>query len=137
MKRMTMYIVELTLALLSLMAISVLINHFFGSGYFSVSYITSLIVVVNASSHSNRQRAKHLTQMLALADQLGYGPADLKQLEPRYGVIDWQLSHPEKMQFYPSDTLVKKLTKQFETELFAERPGVHTLLQRGSHQDWD
>lgn len=117
MKRMTMSVIGAILAFLSLMAIMAVVDHFFDDSNFNVAYIIWLIFVVTISGYNDRQRAKHLTQMWVLADQLGYGPAELKQREPRYGVIDWQLSRPERIQFYPSDTAVKKLTKQFETEL--------------------
>ncbi|MCI1986628.1 MAG: DUF805 domain-containing protein [Lactobacillus sp.] len=48
---------------------------------------------------ANRQR---LAQLWALADQLGYGPEDLKRIAGQYGRLDWAATRPENLQFVPS-----------------------------------
>ena len=69
-----------------------------------------------------RLRTNQLAHLWQLADQLGYGPAELKaKSTATYGVIDWSLSRPENLQFLPRDIVVSRLIKQLTAEAHSEQ----------------
>ena len=66
-----------------------------------------------------RHKKRLLTKMWTLAEQLGYGDAEIAELTPQYGAIDWKLAHLDNFQFQPSDAIIAKVTDQFEKDLEA------------------
>ncbi|KRL47190.1 hypothetical protein [Lacticaseibacillus manihotivorans] len=66
-----------------------------------------------------RHKKRLLTKMWALAEQLGYGDAEIAELTPKYGRIDWQLAHTDNFQFQPSDVVIAQVTDQLEKDLEA------------------
>ena len=96
------------------LVITAIADHFFsGRTQQFIVFISAAALFVFLGHYNNRIRTKHLTEMWEYADQLGYGPAELKRRVPQYGVLDWETSRPGKIKFYPSDTAVVKLTRQF------------------------
>lgn len=122
MKRRTISILEVLIAIISILLIATIANHFFSNRIVRLIVdVLMLILYAVISGNTARARTKQLIKMWQLADQLGYRPVDLKEIEPRYGVIDWQLFRPEKLQFYPSNKVVKDLVNRFDTELSKQR----------------
>ncbi|WP_461226060.1 hypothetical protein [Lacticaseibacillus suihuaensis] len=74
-----------------------------------------LLWLVSSRVAANRRQA--LTKLWQLADRLGYSAADLSRRTPRYGAVDWQLSRPENLQFYPADATVARLTRELTAAL--------------------
>ena len=118
MKSRTLITIELLLMVVGVLVVSALTHQLFNNAtaHF-ISNVGLWIVMFTVGNQDAKRRTKHLTQMWQLADQLGYGPAELKRREPKYGSIDWQLSRPESRQFYPNDKVVVRLIQQFEDEL--------------------
>lgn len=63
-----------------------------------------------------RFNQKQATVMWSLADQLGLTARDLKRLAGKYGELDWQNTHPENMQFYPSQKVMTSVIRQLKQE---------------------
>ncbi|WP_407895340.1 hypothetical protein [Lacticaseibacillus sp. N501-2] len=66
-----------------------------------------------------RHKKRLLIKMWRLAEQLGYGDAEIAELTPQYGRIDWQLAHTDNFQFQPSDVVIAQVTDQLEKDLAA------------------
>lgn len=64
-----------------------------------------------------RHKKRLLTKMWRLAEQLGYGDAEIAELTPQYGRIDWQLAHTDNFQFQPSDVVIAQVTDQLKKDL--------------------
>ncbi|WP_461214438.1 hypothetical protein [Lacticaseibacillus sp. GG6-2] len=118
MKKMTMIIGQAILLVVSLIVVTAVADYFFNGRIAKIIvFAFAAILFVALGNHNNRQRTKHLIEMWAYADKLGYGPAELKQRVPQYGIFDWEASRPEKLKFYPSDKVVDELVQQFKVEL--------------------
>ncbi len=63
-----------------------------------------------------RFNQRQATVIWALADQLGFTARDLKRLAGKYGELDWQNTHPENMQFYPSQKVMVSVIRQLKQE---------------------
>lgn len=118
MKRWNIVILQIVIAIIGLYIISIIAHQFVNDGTTrTLVDIVGLVIWFAYSVYNTRMRKKRLIKMWDLADQLGYGPEELKKFEPRYGKIDWEFSRPEKLEFYPSDRAVIKLIDQFNSEL--------------------
>ncbi|WP_390406431.1 hypothetical protein [Lacticaseibacillus jixiensis] len=124
MKRKTLYGLELIILFLGMGVLKALLTLVFTDRVAGlVAYILWILAVGLIGHYTNAMRVAQLRRLWGLADQLGYGPAELKQRAPQYGTIDWALSRPEQLQFYPSDRIVARLCDEFTLEV-AERSGV-------------
>lgn len=118
MKRWHIIILQVVIAVIGLYIFSIIAHQFTNDKTTrTLVDIVGLVIWFAYSVNNTWMRKKRLNQMWDLADQLGYGPEQLKMFEPKYGTIDWQLSRPEKLEFYPSDRAVIKLIDQFNSEL--------------------
>jgi hypothetical protein len=79
-----------------------------------IAWVITVQLVLDRYEKRKRQA---LTKLWALADQLGYDEAKIAQFTPQYGRIDWQLAHPDNLQFQPSDSVIAQVIDQLERDL--------------------
>ncbi|WP_225047939.1 hypothetical protein [Lacticaseibacillus kribbianus] len=78
-----------------------------------VSYLLWGVVLWLVSSRVTAARRRDLARLWQLADALGVDASDLSR-RTSYGAIDWQLTRPDNLQFYPADATVARLTRELE-----------------------
>lgn len=88
-----------------------------------VAYGLWLAAVLVIGHYTSQLRIAQLRRLWGLADELGYDEAELSRRAPQYGRIDWALSRPEKLQFFPRDRVVARLADELTLE-YAQRTGV-------------
>ncbi|WDF81655.1 hypothetical protein PQ472_06885 [Lacticaseibacillus pabuli] len=76
-----------------------------------------LLLIFAVDIYQTRQSQAQVAKMWQLANQLGYGPAKLNELAPKYSEQDWANTRPNVHRFYPDATLVNRLIDQFNTQL--------------------
>jgi hypothetical protein len=83
-----------------------------GWGLYMICMIATLLV----GQRLQRDNKRLLTIMWALADEMGYTAADLKRLSGKYGEVDWALTRPERMDFFPGVRVIKSVTGKMQIE---------------------
>lgn len=79
-------------------------------------YLICLIPALIFGQHLQRDNKRLLTIMWALADEMGYTAADLKRLSGKYGEVDWALTRPERIDFFPGVRVIKAVTHKMKIE---------------------
>lgn len=118
MKRVTVIIAQLIAMVVGLVVIVAVADYLLVGRTAKLAVdVAALGLFLGVSGYNQRRRTQRLKQMWQAADQLGYGPEELKQRAPQYGTLDWAAARPEVAKFYPSDKVVSALLTQFEAEL--------------------
>ena len=79
-------------------------------------YMICMIATLLVGQRLQRDNKRLLTIMWALADEMGYTAADLKRLSGKYGEVDWALTRPERMDFFPGVRVIKSVTHKMQIE---------------------
>ena len=79
-------------------------------------YVICMIATLFVGQRLQRDNKRLLTIMWTLADEMGYTAADLKRLSGKYGEVDWALTRPERMDFFPSVRVIKAVTHKMKIE---------------------
>lgn len=124
MKRRTLYILEGLILVLGMAVLKAVLSLAFDDRLAGLMAYGLWIVAMAVIGHyTNALRVAQLRRLWGLAEQLDLGPADLAKRTSKYGAIDWALSRPENLQFYPSDRVVARLCDELTLEV-AQRTGV-------------
>lgn len=124
MQRRTLKAIELIVLIFGLGILHALIALVFTDRVAGLlAYALWLVAVVVVGHYTNQLRVAQLRRLWGLADELGYDEAELSRRAPQYGRIDWALSRPDKLQFFPSDRVVARLADELTLE-YAQRTGV-------------
>lgn len=81
-----------------------------------VIYLICLIPALIFGQRLQTDNKRLLTIMWTLADEMGYTAADLKRLSGKYGEVDWALTRPERMDFFPGVRVIKAVTHKMQIE---------------------
>ncbi|WP_125707956.1 hypothetical protein [Lacticaseibacillus porcinae] len=79
-------------------------------------YMICMIATLLVGQRLQRDNKRELTIMWTLADEIGYTAADLKRLSGKYGEVDWALTRPEHMDFFPGIKVIKTVTRKMQIE---------------------
>ena len=88
-----------------------------GNVFVMVGYVVWIAVGVLWGRYINNKRNAALDHMWALADQLGFTAATLKRMQSRYGLLDIELTRPEKRQFMLNANVTANLSTRMEQML--------------------
>lgn len=79
-------------------------------------YMSCMIATLLVGQRLQRDNKRLLTIMWALADEMGYTATDLKRLSGKYGEVDWALTRPERIDFFPGVRVIKSVTRKMQIE---------------------
>lgn len=83
-----------------------------------IFYVIWIIGLSLINRHVTNVRINHLKRLWYLADKLAYSAETLKKMaNNKYGILDWKLSRPENLQFFPNDKLVTNLIHELTLQL--------------------
>lgn len=88
-------------------------------------YLICLIPALIFGQRLQRDNKRLSTIMWALADEMGYTAADLKRLSGKYGEVDWALTRPERMDFFPGVRVIKAVTHKMKIKTTRQTGGFH------------
>lgn len=79
-------------------------------------YLIGMTATLLVGQRLQRDNKRLLTIMWTLADEMGYTAADLKHLSGKYGEVDWALTRPERIDFFPGVRVIKSVTHKMQIE---------------------
>ncbi|WP_461213443.1 hypothetical protein [Lacticaseibacillus sp. GG6-2] len=79
-------------------------------------YVIWVLCVGGRVALIRRGNRWRMQELWTLADELGYGPAKLKQLAGRYSLLDWAASQPQRLQFVPQARVCLRVLVLLQSE---------------------